>query len=1314
VNLEMEEVKKAKKVSPTHTHTLKSLCDELLKGNGLSRQGGNDFYFETDQTKLIFNWYVQNQHKWVKNVAKEDVDAIVDQVGKPLPNFGSASTELKAVAERRVFHLKSIKTHRFAGINKYGDSGNSSKDFYFEFNSPFTMVEGRNGAGKTSLLNAVIWCLTGTTLKSQKPPEIVETQVGISGSLESVSPTHYITGVTPVPNPETLKKVSDKDLSLDTFVELTFLDAEGNSFGPFRRTVMKSAKGAISVSAPDFSNLGLDSVALEIGTRIPGLIPYIQLEEKSDLGAAVSMLTGIQPLQDLSKHAAKVQAKLQKDFPKDRKAEIDVIVRDYNLICDKVKEVIDLNPDIAAGNVPKIDTPKIEEVLSEYKKNLETLQSNALAAAKNILGDDFDASNNEQRVDLVGNIGPAIGLVDKLQISRLESKARFDRYRNFEEEKIKPVEDKINALIGELKEIVGLEENPDKAARIRLYSKVAKWLKDEKGDEKIEHCPICLTSLEGKTDPVTKEKISAELFSLLEGDKSYLGLALKNWETESIDELKKIIPIDLQKELVSTLPNKPVELLKIALTEELFEQTPFKKSLALLKKHISSSFDKDFLDLPDLDITDITTTAAIEEKTPGFYKCIKSIYQLIDFARWSKKHEDIINNRIGIVVGFDFNSDNGSNISDESLTGVLRRLQSIVSSARPISDLISKVDSLVSFVTKIRKIELRIEQYGEAEKSLSPIILLEKLVSNVVDDLLKKLSERTVFWKERLYIPASSNAPKLDSAIVKGPGVLEIMADVSGTAVGAHHVSNASDLRASLIGFLLAFWEYMYNERGGLSILLLDDVHELFDESNTRRVANTIPQIVSEIEARVIVTTNDSRFRRHLISAAQVLGKENVDMRCIHALTSVRDHIALGVFAETIDQKFASFEDKANEDNHQVAKDFVATFREYMENCLKDFFDVPIPGISSMAGLSDLLGAIAKRRNSGVDAFASVSFLNLLSDLSLKQGSDFLKLLNQGHHAEAENITYGEASKYKTDFVRVKKLLEICKEDFERWLRRDSRSWTPLLLAPPKAMELPEFQAPVFSGIAAASKYDTGSFSSQGEVFNLSWFEKKCIYYLNTHNLGFAAPFGSRAIVSIDDSPIKSNRLVVAATDQKIFARRVFKSDKSPNLVVLGSEAENPRKRVDSIFIPSDLVALRKIVGVLFDNSKLHHRSSDEAVIDDKCDVLSEVKVIFKIQGDSGMPLALPGQKILAGEEIIPNEIGKCEGALVAISTSDGDMFKKVGRAIQGIPNVRQMESVGGLGESFLVRIEEIDGDSSSIPLLYSARRVIGVLYDIG
>ena len=86
---------------------------------------------------------------------------------------------------------------------------------------------------------------------------------------------------------------------------------------------------------------------------------------------------------------------------------------------------------------------------------------------------------------------------------------------------------------------------------------------------------------------------------------------------------------------------------------------------------------------------------------------------------------------------------------------------------------------------------------------------------------------------------------------------------------------------------------------------------------------------------------------------------------------------------------------------------------------------------------------------------------------------------------------------------------------------------------------------------------------------------------------------------------------------------------------------------------------------------------------------------------------------VLAGGTILPSQLEENKGCLVAIVISGNEAFKRIGKAIPGVQHLRMFESIGGLGESILVRTEEIEDDPFiDLPLLFSTRKVLGVLYE--
>ena len=110
--------------------------------------------------------------------------------------------------------------------------------------------------------------------------------------------------------------------------------------------------------------------------------------------------------------------------------------------------------------------------------------------------------------------------------------------------------------------------------------------------------------------------------------------------------------------------------------------------------------------------------------------------------------------------------------------------------------------------------------------------------------------------------------------------------------------------------------------------------------------------------------------------------------------------------------------------------------------------------------------------------------------------------------------------------------------------------------------------------------------------------------------------------------------------------------------------------------------------------------------------MLSQIKLVFRVDGDSALPLALPGQTVLGGDPINTTQLAGLEGAIVGIATSDGGAYlKRVGPSLPGMRYARMFEAIGGRGDSLVVKTENVEDKLTSVPVLVSCRRILGVLY---
>ena len=587
---------------PLHLHTVESLCSDLISGRpvGVGKLNAN-YRLESTTSRSILAWYRANRNRWAGNVRKEDIEAIVDAIDEEPPEL-SATTVAGGEVKRRL-KLARLVAHRFGGLHAYGTPRVAPDNFVFEPSRPITLFEGWNGSGKTSLLNAVIWCLTGQLLRPQRKPEDAEDEFScridrnISEEPEE-STYHKLTPVTPLPNPERfLPGASDGRLPIDTWVELTFVDEAGSEVPSVRRSQSRTSRGTLVEEAPDLSVLGIDPIAVHIGTTMPALIPYIQIGSVSELGQAIAQLTGLSDLVDLSKHAKRTRQRLSREFKDAKNAEIDTIDQTFLAAQKELEQLNRENPAIAPASqlsAPSHDT-KLEAELDDLKTHYSTCKSAALANAKVVLGQEFDPSDQDARNDLEENIGPARAQL--AQLSQLPSASRLGGLGRLKEEELTRATAFLKQIRQEAKVLGELSTSPDLARRTQLYARVSEWM-GEHGNEDLTTCAVCGTSLEGVLDPHTGRAVSEHIRELLEGDSELVSHTIKSWSRDRTGRLSELLPEILHSEMKRDLPEHPAELIRLAIAEELFDTTPFQGSLAALKRSTDALCRSKLSDLP--------------------------------------------------------------------------------------------------------------------------------------------------------------------------------------------------------------------------------------------------------------------------------------------------------------------------------------------------------------------------------------------------------------------------------------------------------------------------------------------------------------------------------------------------------------------------------------------------------------------------------------------------------------------------------------------------------------------------------------------
>jgi hypothetical protein len=253
---------------------------------------------------------------------------------------------------------------------------------------------------------------------------------------------------------------------------------------------------------------------------------------------------------------------------------------------------------------------------------------------------------------------------------------------------------------------------------------------------------------------------------------------------------------------------------------------------------------------------------------------------------------------------------------------------------------------------------------------------------------------------------------------------------------------------------------------------------------------------------------------------------------------------------------------------------------------------------------------------------------------------------------------------------------------------------------------------PIFQDIAAFVKSGVSDASQDMscETLDDGWFEGKSLYYIRGETLGFAIPSGSVAVVEAEPYPGRDQNLVIARDRNQVFARRLSRSPGSID-ISLAALMPDPRQSRPTMTYDESKIRLHRVVGAIFTDMPPPTGKGEATPVDEVTELLA-VKVAYRVKEESAIPLALPGQIVLGGEQLTAAQLNSLEGALVAVTLGDGAcVFKRLGSRLPGrFSQLLQLETIGGLGSSVVVATE-VSEQAHDVPIALSVRRVVGVLY---
>lgn len=1321
--------------TPLSAHTFESLCDELLSGRRIALGVTDYVQIESAPSRNMLDWYLKNGSIWrqsdgprARQVRDEHIEALLSMLDRPEP---PAKPPIEAVhAQGRRLHIKSVRASQFGGLTEYSASPDADSIFEFSFEKAVTLLQGKNGAGKTTVLNAIAWCLTGLVYRTSRPSATGMERVELTPLLQA--PAGERVEVVSVATIPTLTDAAAEKWTFTprTWVALTLVDPATNQEFVVSRRIVR-VKGTLKEEPSGLDALGLPPLAREAGAKLPAAIPYVRLDERSDPGTMVAALTGIKPLAELAAHARSSREKLLRVFPTRCDEEIAKIDSEYRTNVIDLTKLVAEHPTLRSmGEVPASLADDIRPQLESLSRGIQQLQEQAFARAAELLGESFNPRSAEHRRSLREHVDRAVAGLRRDAIERLPTYGLRTTVSEFPMSELAQIEHALSEARDQYETLSERDAQPHQAARVRLYALVASWLRAQGETEAIPDlttCPVCSSTIDG-LDAATLRPVKEHLDECLRDNKKALSQSLEEWAKQQASQIRALVPDAYHVWRKGKSQARPSDVIRNLFAAELASAAGLQGMLSRLRDSLVARLDARLVGISD---------AAIELPEWGrglprvLNDAILTASEFVSLRRrvdsWSGIIDEVIEIVISGTTGTANPGDRGGpegRAPTQSIQDVLIDLRQIAEAALPLELASTTVNRMIGCLTRRMAQVARIAQCKAAADALQPLCRLDTVVARLVQQVTENLASKAMSWKSVLYEHPHTLTPKTSRIGVSESGAVSVDVDRSGVRVPAQHISNASDLRSTLLALVISLVEYLSEQQGGIVAILLDDPHELFDPDNRERLARCMG-LLGKKGIQVIATTNDDRFAREMVVAVgkgQLL-KSDLDARHVLAPNGARRVLHLAPFVEVVEEWQHRLESPDARDDHGVAQGYVAALRAHLEELLKDFLEGCALPANQRLMIGKLLEQLELRHGQEIPPYDHPLFGKLRTYQVSPAGAEVLRILNQAHHDELKLISFGQVWRLRAELREALTLFRSCAEVRRSWARRDTikggedRPEAPLPVNFEAANTLPmcsSLAAFVEGGNIPDSDAAPYAFDLRARLVGTTTFR------LYRDTLGAAAPRGSYLLVRTAEEDVQSDRLVVALIGKRVLARRLIRPADRPDIVVLANEAEDPRTR---IYIPAESfkavdVRLLKVAGVFFDSPKVGRGDAPRREMEAAehiAPAIGRLKVAFKVDGHSALPLALDRQTVFGGREIQPEELEGMKGRVVALSTDGGPFLKRVGAAVPGAAGVRVFEKIGGHGDSGIFRVEgSVDeaGFAARLPRIMQIREVLGVLYD--
>jgi hypothetical protein len=1198
-------------------------------------------------------------------------------------------------ANPQSWRLERIETSGFGGLNSHG-----GKNFDLYIGGGNWCLEGQNGSGKTSLVSAILWTLTGKRIREHDGPvdERADREAVVDDQGKTIGSWPPIAAY-----PATPAGLSN---SVEVWARLTF-KAENGDIATVYRHLSSPAVGIAQHKHQFDPRLAKAAQLIEIGVLMPARVSKIGFGKGSQsLFEAVKKITGLDQFAAIAEGCSALGAGNRKFIRYAKDQGIDNYVRRFNDQLGTAKKIAD-EYQFSLPQALELQMQGVAEALKTRSKAASDAAGEHLKTLQSEIGSAVDTTTSAGRTGIRNAVTSARGTLDQAQ----KSIPLFSSWKALTAAAIDTEFAKFVSAIDQadvaLTTAMQWHERQTHDGKLRLKALAAQSFAPSANAE--ANCPLCTSPL----DDAEKKALAEELKNL-KVNASAAEQRIADACRGILDDLNQRIPIALQNKRESIDSMDPAQAYSAAMTETFVDGEPYSTILVGIAAVAKAAIAVQTAGLPHFDFAAFAPTKSEPEAATKLRREIHLMRRLYALVSWWKTHRSAFGDTWASLVGKKV--ENGLPPAG-SIERKLALLEQALEHARPLDDFSRSLKGAADAAESWQQIEAVQRTRKAIVESLVPLKELKVLVSAETSRSIAGLSERIdslcerICLKERLvYKEATVGRKEVGIVGSFSPGM----------RIDAALVANTSWLRAILWSFVFALREETLQAVGAnvFPLVVLDDPQTTFDPRNKRKWAQELVRCAnmtgSELnQSQLIVTTHERIFYQMLVSHEKLKAQQGL-IGGVNAISGVAT-IASGGELERL------YEEARVSNNDAKAKEYIRKVRIYCEDLIKFMlrsFGNQIPDMT-LNKLREELKDLAEKH---VAPFDRKAFEKLVA--ALKESEKAIQYINEPHHKEDETYGLAEAGVVKAywDGILLDKLHAAFSafDAFELYTGEPRTfPWAKNVVNFPdghlirvKAAEMHQ------TGLAAAAK--TGGRAGDGILTVQQWeggdkvvLPNHGVFQLAAGTLDPVAGVGDLIIVSNYAKPTPRS-LVIAICGASLLARRLNTPENHSEIVVLTGQSVDPLSLPAPVIVQPDN-KFRKIVGTLFTahllpappmSAGMEFAPLSDAAIVDK--TLKGAR-LFKVDGRSAEPIALQGQYLITrNTPTSAAGLAALNGRLVVAVDENGARYFK---RLQCRQNFVVLESLNPDGFT-AAEILSFDG-SQGLPKITEALEVVGVLFEL-